>query len=101
MQLDLIPVFIGGLRGWQLILIVLLAIMLFGTNRIPQMMRNLGKGVHSFKQGLAEAQEEINKPVDKAPAKTDTAAKSDAAQPKTDGAQANVESTAQAKDIDR
>lgn len=97
MQLDLIPVFIGGLRGWQLILIVLLAIMLFGANRIPKMMRNLGKGVHSFKQGLAEAQEEINKPVDKAPAKTDSAdqAKTDAA------AQTKVEGTAQAKDIDR
>lgn len=67
MQLDLIPLFLGGLRGWQLILVVLLAIMLFGANKIPKMMRNLGKGVHSFKQGLSEAQEEINKPVAQAP----------------------------------
>lgn len=28
-------------------------------------MRGLGKGVHSFKQGMNEVEEEIKKPIDK------------------------------------
>lgn len=61
-----IPAFIGGLRGWQLIVVVLLILLLFGANRIPKLMKSLGKGVHSFKQGMEEAKREINKPIEKA-----------------------------------
>ena len=32
--------------------------------KIPELMRGLGKGVHSFKQGVEEAKREINKPAD-------------------------------------
>jgi len=64
-NLFLLPTFIGGLRGWQLIVIVLLILLLFGANRIPKLMKSLGKGVHSFKQGMEEAKREINKPIDK------------------------------------
>lgn len=64
--------FIGGLRGWQLILIVLVVFILFGgVNKIPEFMRSLGKGVHSFKQGLEDAKQEINKPVETAKPKAD------------------------------
>ena len=35
--------------------------MLFGGKKIPELMRGLGKGVKSFKQGLNEAKEELNK----------------------------------------
>lgn len=59
----IIPLFIGGMRGWQFIIIVLLIILLFGAKRIPSLMRNLGKSVHSFKQGMAEAEEEMKKPI--------------------------------------
>lgn len=65
-NLLLIPTFIGGLRGWELIVIALLILLLFGANRIPKLMKGLGKGVHSFKQGMEEAKREINKPVEKA-----------------------------------
>ena len=57
---------IFGLRGAQLIVVVLVVLLLFGVNQIPKIMRNLGKGVHSFKQGLEDAKEEINKEVKKA-----------------------------------
>ena len=63
--LYLIPVFLGNIRGWQLIIIVLVILLLFGGKKIPELMRGLGKGVHSFKQGLEEAKAEINKPLDK------------------------------------
>lgn len=58
-----IPLFLGNLRGSQLLIVIIVALLLFGGKKIPELMRSLGKGVNSFKQGLADAREEINKPV--------------------------------------
>lgn len=58
----MIPLFLN-LRGPQLIIILVLIILLFGAKRIPSLMRNLGKSVHAFKQGIAEAETEMKKPV--------------------------------------
>lgn len=38
----------------ELILIVLVVLLLFGGRKIPEMMRGLGKGVRSFKEGMNE-----------------------------------------------
>ena len=43
---------------------VLVILLLFGGKKIPEMMRGLGKGVASFRQGLDEARREINKATD-------------------------------------
>lgn len=59
--------FIGGLKMPEILVIALVVLLLFGASKIPTLMRNLGKGVHSFKQGLEDAKEEINKEVKKAP----------------------------------
>lgn len=69
--LDFIPVFLGNIRGWQLIIILLVILLLFGGRKIPELMRGLGKGVHSFKQGLEEAKSELNKPLEKDNEKSD------------------------------
>lgn len=55
--------FILGLKGPQLIFIVLIILLVFGAGRIPNIMRSLGKGIHSFRQGIEDAKEEINKDV--------------------------------------
>lgn len=57
------PLFILGLKGPQLIFIGLVILLIFGANRIPNIMRSLGKGIHSFRQGIEDAKEEINKDV--------------------------------------
>lgn len=36
----------------EIILIVLVILLLFGGKKIPEMMRGLGKGVRSFKDGM-------------------------------------------------
>lgn len=64
--LNNLPLFFGNIRGTQLIIIILVILLLFGGKKIPELMKGLGKGVHSFKQGLEEAKAEINKPVEKA-----------------------------------
>lgn len=59
-----LPLFIGNLRGWEWIIILLVILLLFGGKKIPELMRGLGKGVHSFRKGMQEARDEMNKPLD-------------------------------------
>lgn len=61
------------MRGWQLIIIVLVILLLFGGKKIPELMRGLGQGIQHFKKGMAEAKEELNKTLDENP--TDTKGK--------------------------
>lgn len=66
-----LPLFLGNIRGAQLLIIILVILLLFGGKKIPELMRSMGKGVHAFKQGLADAKEEINKPVEASDSKKD------------------------------
>lgn len=66
-----LPLFLNRLGAWEIIIIVLVGLLLFGTKRIPELMRNMGKGVHAFKQGVEDAKAEINKPVAKGVAQAD------------------------------
>jgi len=47
-----------GPIGWVELLIIGFVILLIFGARLPGVMRNLGKGVTSFKQGLAEGKED-------------------------------------------
>ena len=53
------PLLFGTLGFWEILLIVLAFLLLFGGKKIPELMRGLGKGVKSFKQGMNEAEQEI------------------------------------------
>lgn len=66
-----LPLFLGNLRGWEIIIIVLVILLLFGGKKIPELMRGLGKGVHSFKKGMQEAKAELEKPLDDEPEETE------------------------------
>ena len=37
---------------WEIILIVLIILLLFGGKRIPELMRGIGKGINNFKKGV-------------------------------------------------
>ena len=50
----LILLFLGGLRGWEIIIIAVVILLLFGGKKLPEMMRGLGQGVRSFKDGMKE-----------------------------------------------
>ena len=45
------------LGTWEIILIVLVVLLLFGGKKIPELMRGLGKGVRSFKDGVNDKEE--------------------------------------------
>ena len=41
------------LGTWELILIVVIVVLLFGAKRIPEVARGIGKGIKEFRKGLA------------------------------------------------
>ena len=40
------------LGTWEIIIIVLVVLLLFGGKKIPELMKGVGKGVKSFKDGM-------------------------------------------------
>lgn len=51
--------FIGGLGMSEILLIVLVILLFFGGKKIPELMKGLGKGVKSFKDGMNEIEKDI------------------------------------------
>ncbi|MBO6295927.1 MAG: twin-arginine translocase TatA/TatE family subunit [Prevotella sp.] len=49
-----------GLGTPEIILIALIVLLLFGGKRIPELMRGLGRGVKSFKDGMKEGVSDNN-----------------------------------------
>ncbi|MBI2837457.1 MAG: twin-arginine translocase TatA/TatE family subunit [Acidobacteria bacterium] len=57
----------GNLGFWEILLIAVVVIVLFGAKRIPDVMKGLGEGIRSFKKGIAgEAEPTDAKPAKKA-----------------------------------
>lgn len=54
------------LGTWEIVAIVAVVLLLFGGKKIPELMKGLGKGVKSFKEGMNEVEKEI-KDADNAP----------------------------------
>ena len=52
--------FLGNIGTGEIILIVLVVLLLWGGKKIPELMKGLGKGVKSFKQGMKEVEGEMN-----------------------------------------
>ncbi|MBQ9889014.1 MAG: twin-arginine translocase TatA/TatE family subunit [Bacteroidales bacterium] len=46
----------------EIIIIALVILLLFGGKKIPELMKGLGKGVKSYRDGLNGLTEDINKP---------------------------------------
>ena len=44
----------------ELLLIVLAILLLFGAKKIPEIARNIGKGMNEFKKGLKDVQDNVN-----------------------------------------
>lgn len=50
---------LGNLGTGEIVLIALVVLLLFGGTKIPELMRGLGKGVKSFKDGMADVENEL------------------------------------------
>ena len=52
--------FIGGLGISEILVIALVVLRFFGGKKIPELMKGLGKGVRSFKDGMKEVESGLN-----------------------------------------
>jgi sec-independent protein translocase protein TatA len=48
-----------GLGMNEILVIALIVLLLFGGKKIPELMRGMGKGVKSFKEGMKEIEADI------------------------------------------
>jgi sec-independent protein translocase protein TatA len=53
--------FWGVPGGMEWIIILLIVLVLFGANRLPQLAKGMGESIRNFKQGMAEAEAEDEK----------------------------------------
>ena len=51
--------FLGNLGAGEIIVIALIVLLLFGGKKIPELMKGLGKGVRSFKDGVNNIEKDI------------------------------------------
>lgn len=51
--------FLGNLGTGEVIVIAIVVLLLFGGKKIPELMKGLGKGVKSFKDGVNGLEEDI------------------------------------------
>jgi len=49
-----------GIGGQELVFIALIILLLFGGKKIPELMKGIGKGVRSFKEGMNNVEKEID-----------------------------------------
>lgn len=51
--------FLGNIGAGEIVIIALVVLLLFGGKKIPELMKGLGKGVKSFKDGMSEIEKDI------------------------------------------
>lgn len=54
-----VPLFIGGIGIQEVLLIALVVLLFFGGKKIPELMKGIGKGVRSFKEGMSNMEKDI------------------------------------------
>jgi len=57
--------FLQNIGIGEVIITALIVLLLFGGKKIPELMKGLGKGVKSFKQGVEEAESELKDSLEK------------------------------------
>jgi sec-independent protein translocase protein TatA len=83
----------GSLGPFELVLIFLAILLIFGAKRIPEIARGLGKGIKEFKSATREISNEFN--VDDHPNRIHPPAQSQHSTPRSSGSSAPAESTDQ------
>ena len=58
------PLFLG-LGAQEILIILAIVLLLFGGNKIPELMRGAGKGVRAFKDGMKEVTNDDEKQEEK------------------------------------
>ena len=52
--------FLQNIGTGEILIVALVVLLLFGGKKIPELMRGLGKGVKSFKDGMNDVRKELD-----------------------------------------
>ncbi len=52
--------FLGSIGMTEIIVLALIVLLFFGGKKIPELMKGIGKGVKSFKDGMKDVQDELD-----------------------------------------
>ena len=75
---QMIPLFGPVPGGMEMMVILLIAVLLFGANKIPKLARSTGEAMGEFKKGRQEIEEELQETQDEVAPDTDPVVESDA-----------------------
>jgi sec-independent protein translocase protein TatA len=53
---------LGGISMWQLLILLLIVVLVFGTKRLRNMGSDLGAAVKGFRKGMDDVKEEMLEP---------------------------------------
>jgi len=53
---------LGNLSGGEILLLLIIALLAFGAERLPEAGRTVGKGLREFRRALNQARDEIERP---------------------------------------
>ncbi|MCB9016941.1 MAG: twin-arginine translocase TatA/TatE family subunit [Lentimicrobiaceae bacterium] len=54
-------IILGIVGPWQIIIILVIVLLLFGGKKIPELMKGLGKGIRDFKDEMGKNDDETEK----------------------------------------
>lgn len=57
--------FLGMVGGWQLVIILVVVLILFGGKKIPELMKGLGEGIREFNKAKSEKDDESDNKTNK------------------------------------
>jgi sec-independent protein translocase protein TatA len=84
--------------GGEIILVLALALILFGAKKLPELAKGLGKGINEFKKATRDVTDEIHSAMDETPPPPSARKSLPAAGAQPEAQQANPQSTPGAKD---
>ena len=58
---------LGNLSGSEMLILLLIVLLVFGANRLPDTGRAIGKGLREFKRALSDAEDSIRRPEEETP----------------------------------
>lgn len=67
LNMTLIPAFIEGIGGPELMMIMFIILLLFGANRLPELARGIGKSVREFKKAASGVEDEVRRVMEEEP----------------------------------
>ena len=59
--------FAGMLGGWEIVLILAVVLLLFGSKKLPELAKGLGSGIKEFKKATRDVQEDIQRAIEEEP----------------------------------